>query len=117
MLSQFDNINSYAPSRNCCHKVMSGLDALYKVNTFSSLTCILLAETPVLSSSIIYAQAVTRQQAAERANARRLAKQRTLDEFLGASPGGQTSARPLKSFKCRPPARTVKRLHSLDEDS
>ena len=62
-------------------------------------------------------QAVTKQQAAERANARRLAKQRTLDEFLGPSPDGQQAAgRPLKSFKCRLPTRTLKRLHSLEDE-
>ena len=61
-------------------------------------------------------QAVTKQQAAERANARRLAKQRTLDEFLGPSPDDQQAARPLKSFKCRLPTRTLKRLHSLEDE-
>ena len=106
-----------SPLLTCCHWVMSGTTALHHVRTFLSLTCPLPAETTSSVPKIIYAQAVTRQQAAERANARRLAKQRTLDEFLGASPDGQACARPLKSFKCRLPARTMKRLHSLEDGS
>ena len=58
-------------------------------------------------------QAVTKQQAAERAATRRLAKQHTLDDFLG--PKAEGTARAFKPYKCRAPARAMKRIFSEAE--
>ena len=60
-------------------------------------------------------QAVTKAQATERANARRLVKQRTLDEFL--NPEQQGVPRTFKPYKCRVQGRAMKRIFSASEEA
>ena len=56
---------------------------------------------------------MTRQQAAERAASRRLAKQHTLDAFLG--PREEGTARAFRPYKCRAAPRALKRIFSEAE--